>query len=124
MLLGALQFEMTVGPACMCGVQVQADLAQMQLSHSNERAQLAAQQQQVLLHQQQLERALSDAQAAKADAERRLRDSERQLSDMRAALESQERLLLVLREQVAEGGAAAARAGELQALVQVRWFAR
>ncbi len=101
-------------------LQVQADLAQMQLTHSSERAHAAAQQQQVSLQQQQMQRALSDAQAAKADADRRLRDSERHLSDMRSALESQERLLVVLREQVAEGGAAAARVGELEGSVQVR----
>lgn len=104
-------------PLC---AQVQADLAQMQLTHSRERAHAAAQQQQVSLQQQQMQRALADAQAAKADAERRLRDSERHLSDMRAALESQERLLVVLREQVAEGGAAATRVGELEMSVQVR----
>lgn len=92
----------------------------MQLTHSSERSHAAAQQQQVSLQQQQMQRALADAQAAKADAERRLRDSERHMSDMRAALESQERLLVVLREQVAEGGTAAARVGDLEASVQVR----
>lgn len=99
--------------------QVQADLAQMQLTHSSERAQVAAQQQQTMTQHQQLQRALSEAQAATAEAERRLRDSERQLSDMRTALNSQERLLLVLREQVAEGGAAAARLAEADGAVQV-----
>jgi hypothetical protein len=39
---------------------------------------------------------------------------------MRPALESQERLLVVLREQVAEGGNGAARVGDLEASVQVR----
>lgn len=98
---------------------MQADLAQMQLTHSSERAQAAAAQQQMSKQQQQLERAAADAQAALSEAEWRLRDSERQLCDMRSALDSQERLLVVLREQVAEGGAAAARVGELEATVQV-----
>jgi hypothetical protein len=71
------------------------------------------------VQQQQLERAVADAQAARSEAERRLRDSECQMCDMRSALDSQERLLVVLREQVAQGGAAASRAGELQGAVQV-----
>lgn len=99
--------------------QVQLDLAQMQLTHSSERTQTLARQQQLAAHQQQLERALADAQAARAGAEARARDTEQQLADMRGALNSQERLLLVLREQVAEGGEAAARAGELEGQVQV-----
>jgi hypothetical protein len=84
----------------------------MQLTHSSERAHAAAQ-------QQQLERTLSDAQAARADAEARVREAEAKLCDMRAALDSQERLLRVLREQVAEGGVAAARVEDLEAAVQV-----
>lgn len=101
---------------------MQADLAQMQLTHSSERAHAAAQQQQVSLQQQQLERAVADAQAARSEAERRLRDSEHQLSDMRSALDSQERLLVVLREQVAQGGAAASRVAALESSVQVRLY--
>jgi uncharacterized protein involved in exopolysaccharide biosynthesis len=92
----------------------------MQLTHSTDRTHAAAQQRQTAVQQQQLQRSLADAQTAKAEAEQWLRDTERQLSDMRAALDSQERLLLVLREQVAEGGAAAARVAQLEASVQVR----
>jgi hypothetical protein len=80
---------------------------------------VAAQQHQAAMQQQQLEQAVADAQAGHCEAERRLRDSERQMSDMRSALDSQERLLVVLREQVAQGGAAASRAGELEGAVQV-----
>jgi septal ring factor EnvC (AmiA/AmiB activator) len=106
---------------CVLLTQVQADLAHMQLTHSSERAHATAQQQQLATQQQQLECSLSDAQAARADAEARVREAEAKLCDMRAALDSQERLLRVLREQVAEGGIAAARAGDLEAAVQVGW---
>lgn len=104
---------------CFSNTQVQADLSQMQLTQSSERAHAAAAQQQLAGQQQQLERALSGAQAARAGAEARVREAEAKLCDMRAALDSQERLLRVLREQVAEGGMAAARAGDLEAAVQV-----
>lgn len=98
---------------------MQADLAQVQLAHSSERAQAQAQQQHVVLQQQQLEQALSDARASKAEADLKLQDTEQRLADMRAAVDSQERLLLVLREQVVEGGMAAARVRELETTVQV-----
>ncbi|KAF6253880.1 hypothetical protein COO60DRAFT_1462988 [Scenedesmus sp. NREL 46B-D3] len=91
--------------------QLQADLAQLQLSHSSERA--AAQH-----AEQQLRAALSDAQAAKAAAEVRLAEGERQLSDARGHEDSQERLVGMLRQQLAEQGRAAAAAAELEASVQ------
>lgn len=63
-------------------MQLQADLAQLQLSHSNERSQ--AQQQ-----QNQLRSALSEAHAEKAAAELKVIEVERQLSDVRTTLDSQ-----------------------------------
>jgi hypothetical protein len=101
-------------------LQLQADLAQLQLSHSSERA--AAQQ-----AEQQLRAALSDAQAAKAAAEVRLMEAERQLADARGQCDSQERLTGMLRQQLAEQGRAAAAAEDLEGTVQVRitrnyWF--
>jgi Tfp pilus assembly protein PilX len=94
-------------------LQLQADLAQLQLSHSSERA--AAEQ-----AEQQLRAALSDAQAAKAAAELRLSEAERQLADANGQCDSQERLVGRLRQQLAEQGRAVAAAADLKGTVQVR----
>lgn len=94
-------------------LQLQADLAQLQLSHSSERA--AAEQ-----AEQQLRAALSDAQAARAAADMRLLEVERQLADARGQCDSQERLVGMLRQQLSEQNRAVAAAADLEGTVQVR----
>jgi hypothetical protein len=98
---------------CSSPLQLQADLAHLQLSHSSERA--AAQH-----AEQQLRAALSDAQAAKSAAELRLQEFERQLADAQGHADSQERLVGMLRQQLSEQGRAAAVAADLEGTVQVR----
>jgi soluble lytic murein transglycosylase-like protein len=88
-------------------------LAQLQLSHSSERA--AAEH-----AEQQLRAALSDAQAAKAAAEVGLLEAERQLAEASGQCDSQERLVGRLRQQLAEQGRAVAAAADLEGTVQVR----
>jgi outer membrane biosynthesis protein TonB len=92
-------------------------LAHLQLSHSSERA--AAQQ-----AEQQLRAALSEAQSAKAAAELRLLEVERQLADARGHTDSQERLVGMLRQQLAEQGRAVAAAADLEGTVQVSVWRR
>lgn len=104
-------------PLLPCGfviLQLQSDLAQLQLSHSSERA--GAQQQ-----EQQLRSQLAQAQAAKSAAELKVLEVERQLAEARAKLDSQERMAVVLKQQLAEEGQRAASAADLQATVQVSW---
>lgn len=63
-------------------MQLQSDLAQLELSHSSERSQARQQ-------QEQLRAALAEAQAAKTAAELRLMEAEKQVAEVRMTLDSQ-----------------------------------
>jgi hypothetical protein len=87
-------------------------MAQLQLAHSHECQQLQ-------MRQDALQAALQEAKAAKAQAELKLLEGERHVAEMQSAVEQQERLLVVLRAQLEEGGKAAQQVEELQGMVQV-----